>query len=155
MENVPESQPSAYLYQSAHLNYGFTIEKTMKRIKQNLQRRFNNHHFGVTVDQWVVLDCIHQTTALSQNEIAESTFKDAPTVTRIIDQLCTKGLAVRDPDPLDRRRFNISLTEKGHKKVAQMQPVVLAMRREGWQGLTEEDYHLLMRVLNTIFGNLD
>jgi len=155
MQEVPESQSNSYLHQSAHLNYGFTIERTMKRIKQNLQRRFNNHHFGVTVDQWVVLDCIHQKAALSQNEIAESTFKDAPTVTRIIDQLCSKGLAVRDPDAQDRRRFNISLTEKGHKKVSQMQPVVLAMRREGWIGLNEEDYQLLMRVLNTVFGNLD
>jgi DNA-binding MarR family transcriptional regulator len=155
MENAPESHASAYLNQSAHLNYGFTIEKTMKRIKQNLQRRFNKHHFGVTVDQWVVLDCVHQQDALSQNEIAEATFKDAPTVTRIIDQLCTKGLAVREPDPQDRRRFNISLTDKGHKKVGQIQPVVLAMRQDGWQGLTEDDYHQLMRVLNRVFGNLD
>jgi DNA-binding MarR family transcriptional regulator len=152
MENTPEN---AHLYQAAYLNYGFTIERTMKRIKQNLQRRFNSRHFGITVDQWVVLDRIALTNGLSQNEVADSTFKDAPTITRIIDQLCRKGLAERQMNEQDRRRFNLALTEKGRRKVEQIRPVVVEMRRQGWEGLADEDYHALMRILNQVFNNLD
>jgi DNA-binding MarR family transcriptional regulator len=136
-------------------NYGFIIERTTKRIRQNLQRRFNAHHFGVTVDQWVVLDCIMQNRSISQNEIADRTFKDAPTVTRIIDQLCKKGLTNRLIDENDRRRFIIELTPKGHKKVNQMLPVVIEMRRDGWKGLDVSDYQRLMYIMSTIFNNLD
>jgi DNA-binding MarR family transcriptional regulator len=136
-------------------NYGFVIERTTKRIRQNLQRRFNAHHFGVTVDQWVVLDCIRQNQSMSQNEIADHTFKDAPTVTRIIDQLCKKGLTTRVVDENDRRRFMIELTPKGYRKVNQMLPVVIEMRKDGWRGLDVSDYHRLMHIMNTIFNNLD
>ncbi|MCS6968429.1 MAG: MarR family transcriptional regulator [Cytophagales bacterium] len=136
-------------------NYGFIIERTTKRIRQNLQRRFNAHHFGVTVDQWVVLDCIRQCPGISQNEIADRTFKDAPTVTRIIDQLCKKGLTIRLVDENDRRRFIIQLTAKGQKKVNQMLPVVIQMRKEGWKGLDLADYQRLMHIMETIFNNLN
>lgn len=136
-------------------NYGFIIERTTKRIRQNLQRRFNAHHFGVTVDQWVVLDCIRQNPSISQNEIADRTFKDAPTVTRIIDQLCKKGLTTRLVDENDRRRFIVELTPKGHKKVSQMLPVVIEMRKDGWKGLDIADYQKLMHIMSTIFNNLD
>ncbi|WP_448520005.1 MarR family winged helix-turn-helix transcriptional regulator [Rhodoflexus sp.] len=136
-------------------NYGFVIERTTKRIRQNLQRRFNAHHFGVTVDQWVVLDCIYQNKSISQNEIADRTFKDAPTVTRIIDQLCKKGLTTRSTDENDRRRFMLKLTAKGYKKVNQMLPVVIQMRKDGWKGLDITDYQRLMHIMSTIFNNLD
>lgn len=136
-------------------NYGFIIERTTKRIRQNLQRRFNAHHFGVTVDQWVVLDCIRQNQSISQNEIADRTFKDAPTVTRIIDQLCKKGLTTRLIDESDRRRFIIELTPKGHKKVNQMLPIVIEMRKDGWNSLDLSDYQKLMHIMSTIFNNLD
>lgn len=158
MENPTGTNQAADLEQeflTQITNYGFIIERTTKRIRQNLQRRFNAHHFGVTVDQWVVLDCIRQNQSISQNEIADRTFKDAPTVTRIIDQLCKKGLTTRLIDESDRRRFMIELTPKGHKKVNQMLPIVIEMRKDGWNGLDLSDYQKLMHIMSTIFNNLD
>ena len=37
------------------------IERTAKRIKQHMQRRFNAMDAGITVDQWVILDLLNQT----------------------------------------------------------------------------------------------
>lgn len=133
--------------------YGFHIERTAKRIKQYLQRRFNAMNTGITVDQWVILDVLNQSNGMSQYEIADRTYKDAPTVTRIIDLLCKKGLTKRVMDENDRRRFNIFLTESGRSKVDELLPVVMDIRQQGWEGLTEEDYKSLSRILNQIFTN--
>lgn len=135
--------------------YGFRIERTAKRIKQNLQRRFNELNSGITVDQWVILDVLHQQEGLSQYEIADKTYKDAPTVTRIIDLLCKKELTQRVMDPNDRRRFNIHLTEAGVEKVNELLPIVKEFRQGGWDGLNEQDYEQLIRILDNIFNNFE
>ncbi|MEM6764682.1 MAG: MarR family winged helix-turn-helix transcriptional regulator [Bacteroidota bacterium] len=135
--------------------YGFYIERTAKRIKQHMQRKFTAANFGITVDQWVILDVLSSFDGLSQFEIAEKTYKDAPTVTRIIDLLCKKGYTKREIDGKDRRRFKIFLTPTGKKKISEVLPVVKSCREIGWEKLTETDYSHLLRIMDTIFGNFD
>lgn len=135
--------------------YGFQIERTAKKIRQYLQKKFNEANTGITVDQWVILDVLHENDGVSQFEIAEKTYKDAPTVTRIIDLLCQKKLTQRMVDGEDRRRFNIFLTESGKDKVNEVLPIVLEMREQGWKGLSYDDYITLMRILSGINGNFD
>ncbi len=134
-------------------SYGFRIERTAKIMKQVIQRQFNTLNFDLTVDQWVLLDSLHQKDGQNQNELAEKTFKDAPTVTRIIDLLCKKELTERRSDPSDRRRFKIYLTPIGKEKIKQVLPVVLDLRKQGIQGLSREEYDTLIRILDTIFNN--
>jgi len=136
-------------------NYGFFIERTIKKIRQHFQREMNEANTGITVDQWVILDLVNRKEALSQNEIAELSYKDAPTVTRIIDLLCKKGLLFRTPDASDRRRLKIRLTPTGEQKVEAVYPVVADLRKRGWKGLTDEDFAHLLRILDTIFHNFD
>ncbi|RMG24934.1 MAG: MarR family transcriptional regulator [Bacteroidetes bacterium] len=137
------------------VRYGFFIERTSKKIKQKLQRKFNAINAGITVDQWVIINALKKEPGLSQYEIAEKTYKDAPTVTRIIDLLCKKNLVMRVMDENDRRRFNVFLTDDGQEKVIELLPVVLEMQEKGWGELTKEDYDHLLRILDLIFSNLD
>lgn len=134
--------------------YGFYIERTMKKIRQHLQGRFAEMGADLTVDQWVLLDLLNKQDGLSQNEIARQVYKDAPTVTRIIDLLCKKGLTRRVADEADRRRFSIVLTSEGKAKVEEVLPVVIEVREQGWGGLSATDYADLIRILNTVFDNL-
>lgn len=134
-------------------SYGFRIERTAKIMKQVIQRRFNALKFDLTVDQWVLLDCLRQEDGQSQNELAEKTFKDAPTVTRIIDLLCKKALTERRSDSTDRRRFKIYLTDVGRLKIQEILPVVIELRETGIEQLPREDYDNLIRILDKIFEN--
>ncbi len=135
------------------ISYGFRIERTAKIIKQVMQRRFNALHFDLTVDQWVLLDCLRQQDGQSQNELAEKTFKDAPTVTRIIDLLCKKELTERRSDPTDRRRFKIYLTQAGQAKIKEILPVVIELRKKGIAQLSRQDYDNLIHILDAVFEN--
>lgn len=53
--------------------------------------------------------------APTQVELARSVFRDAPAISRLIDQLERKGLVERRRDPDDRRQHRIHLTRRGKR----------------------------------------
>ena len=136
--------------------YSYLLDRTNRKIKQYAQQKFKEKDFDITVDQWVLLDHIYrsQKNGISQNELAEMTVKDAPTVTRIIDLLVKKGLAERAMAENDRRRFNITLTADGEKKFHDAFPIVAEVRRKGWGDLSENDYQTFVRILDSIYNNI-
>ena len=66
---------------------GFILERTAKRMKQHIQQQLAAAAADITVDQWILMQELEKTPGVSQLELARATFKDAPTVTRIIDLL--------------------------------------------------------------------
>ena len=133
--------------------YGSLIELTAKIMKQRLQRKFNALELGITVDQWLILDVLLQTDGISQYNIAQKTYKDAPTVTRIIDLLEKKSLIERRTDTDDRRKYSIFLSKRGKEKAEKVLPLVQEYRKKGWEGLKKEDYEKLKEILTTIQQN--
>ncbi len=109
-------------------SYSFLPEKTSHRIKQYARKPFRFYEFGITVDQWIILEKVYEHDNLYQRELAELTFKHNPTLTKIIDLLCKKELLNRAPDKHDRQRFRIVLTAKGMNKVEEMLPYVGMIR---------------------------
>lgn len=134
--------------------YSFLLDRTARRVKQYAQQKFKELDFKVTVDQWLVLKHLYENDAMKQNEIAGLIFKDNPTLTRIIDLLCEKGLTTRKPHPDDRRSFMVELTREGSKKVEQMKPEIKTIRLKAWEDLSERDFNQFKKVLDTIYRNL-
>ena len=134
--------------------YFFKIDTTIKKIRNTLQKQFNEAGFELTVDQWVVIDHLYRNPGISQNTLAEMTTKDAPTVTRIIDLLSQKGLTERRVTDTDRRKFLLYLTEAGEAKYGEVLPVVSAIRRKGWGNLDEDDYQHFVRIMDSIYTNI-
>jgi len=135
-------------------NYGFILESTAKKIKLELQRKFNDISVDITVDQWVVLLELHQHGTQNQVELCERCCKDAPTITRIIELLVKKDLVLRESCKDDRRKFNISLSKKGKALVQKLLPTVIEFRKQGWNNLTEKDIQHIERITNKIQENL-
>lgn len=135
------------------LTYGFLIEKTGKKIKQELQKEINRLQFDITVDQWVLLYELFQHGSMPQVELAQRTLKDAPTITRILDLLIAKDLIEKAACCNDRRRFNVELSPKGTELVKEILPQIASFRSTGWQGLSLQDWDDLQRILHTILSN--
>ena len=135
--------------------YSFLLDRTARRVKQYAQQKFKELKLNVTVDQWLVLKHLYENESMKQNELAGLLFKDNPTLTRIIDLLCEKDLAVRRQYPGDRRSFQVELTRKGKRKVEQMKPRIQKIRLKAWEGLSNDDFTQFKRVLDTIYHNLE
>jgi len=135
--------------------YSLLLDCTARRVKQYAQSQFNLGNYGVTVDQWAVLKNLNKAENVSQKELAKLCGKDQPTLTRIIDLLVKKGFVERTIHENDRRSFIVQLSEKGHEKVAQLEPNVREIRMKAWENLNENDFEHLQRILNTIYKNLE
>jgi DNA-binding MarR family transcriptional regulator len=135
--------------------YSFILDRTARRVKQYAQKKFKELGFNITVDQWLILKNLYGTKGMKQNQLADLVFKDNPTLTRMIDLLCKKGLTQRVIHPDDRRSFIVSLTREGHKKVEQLKPKLKDVRAKAWDGLSEKDFNQFKKILNTIYRNLE
>jgi DNA-binding MarR family transcriptional regulator len=134
--------------------YSFLLDRTARKVKQYAQQKFKEFDFGITVDQWLLMKQLYENESMKQNELADLLFKDNPTLTRIIDLLCKKGLTIRKVHPTDRRSFHVALTREGKKKVEQMKPKIKNIRLKAWEGLSQKDFAHFKKVLNTIYENL-
>ncbi|MFD2202169.1 MarR family winged helix-turn-helix transcriptional regulator [Shivajiella indica] len=141
--------------QEQFYKYSFLLDRTARRVKQYAQRKFKLGDFDLTVDQWLVLKNLSENELLSQSELAQLVFKDQPTLTRIIDLLTKKGYVERVPHPMDRRSFQLHLTESGTIKVNELKPKVASIREKAWENLNEKDFEEFKRILNTIYFNLE
>lgn len=136
-------------------NFGAYMDKTLKIIKLNYLKTFKELGLDFTAEQWVILDALYKKDGISQTELAHHSFKDAPTTSRIIDLLIKKGLVERERFDNDRRRYKVFLTEKGKADYETALPAVHQLRKQGWQGLSDEDYDTYLRIMNQIFQNFD
>ncbi len=134
--------------------FGYYADRAVRAIKSDLSKRFQRLGVNITPEQWLILSRLYEKDGQSQVELGEGTYKNAPTVTRIIDLLCDKRLTQRVVDVDDRRKFIINITAEGRATVEKVYPEVLASRKQGWKGLDQQDYIEFIRIIDTIFTNL-
>lgn len=132
---------------------GYLLERTTRIVKLSYSQSFKSAGYDITPEQWVILESLFQNNGQSQNDLAEFSFKDAPTVSRILDLLCKKGYTKRQKVDGDKRARKITLTKKGKELVQGMQPLVSDLRAQGWQNLKTDDYDQLIRIINQVFDN--
>ncbi|WP_235296405.1 MarR family winged helix-turn-helix transcriptional regulator [Portibacter marinus] len=140
--------------QAENNKIGFYLERTTRLVKLNFHQVFKNEGLSLTPEQWVVLDLLNSCNGLSQSELAEQSFKDAPSISRIIDVLAKKKYVERRSAENDRRKFIIYLTKEGRAKVEELLPMVNDLRSKSWDGLSTEDYREFIRIINQVFENM-
>ncbi len=78
-----------------------------------------------------------------------------PDVTRLLDRLCARGLAARDRSPEDRRLVLVRITDAGMTLLAELDPVVAAADRLGFDSLSDDALRQLIATLDAIRERLD
>ena len=131
----------------------YMLDKAIKTYRQFAQRRLNDAGMDITIDQWLVLNTIETNPHVSQLEIADRVFKDAASVTRIVDLLIRKGYLQRQSHPVDRRRFTLELTNPGKTLVKQVNRISEENRSIGLKGISEADLEHLRGTLTAIINN--
>ena len=134
---------------------GTLIDRTMKIIRSKYAQAFKEAGVDITTEQWVILDKLYETNGISQTNLANGTFKNSATVSRIIDLLSNKDLIERQRFENDRRRYKIFLTKTGAQVVETLRPYVYNLRRNGWHGISESEYIDFVNTINKIYTNFE
>lgn len=131
----------------------YTIEQTIKEYRKISQKNIAKIVSDITVDQGLVLLILNENSNYSQKDIAGLIFKDNASITRIIELMVKKDYLVRTVNELDRRKFNLEITEKGRNTVELLSPAIKLNRTTALDGLSENEIELLDTLLNKIITN--
>jgi DNA-binding MarR family transcriptional regulator len=139
-------------YYSFSNSLSFLVTAAELYLKAELGRRLKP--FGLTTEQWAVLNLLWETDGVTQKSLAVRALKDQPNMTRILRRLEQKGLIVRSGNHEDRRSFLITLTPKGEQTREDTIGLALDLRRLAFAGLNDEECALLSTMLARINNNL-
>ena len=104
----------------------------------------------ISREQWRVLLLLGDGEGHTMGEVAERVAVPGATATRLIDRLVSEALAHRRPDPLDRRKVLVYLTEAGRLRLDQVTALMGATIAEALAGLVEDDRRHLQEILDRL-----
>ncbi len=132
---------------------GFLFERTTRIIKLRFHQLFKEHGINISPEQWVVLDILYPDNVLSQKELVAKSFKDAPSISRILLKLIANGFINKQVHEEDKRLFKIQLTEEGRNIVSILNPEVVKLRNIGLASFDDDEVSSLLDKINRIFDN--
>ncbi|OYU57072.1 MAG: MarR family transcriptional regulator [Chitinophagaceae bacterium BSSC1] len=123
-------------------------------VARRLQKNFRQAGLEITIEQWSVLYHLWKEDCLSQQELCNRTFRDKPSITRLIDNLEKQSLVKRMPSKTDRRINLVCLTEPA--KNLQQLTIDLANQTmsEALVGVKKEDIDIVKEVFQRVYDNL-
>ena len=119
-----------------------------------LSQQFKAKGLLLTREQWSVLAVLWKTDGCSQQIIADTTSRDKPSVTRLIDNLVKEGYVTRESHETDRRTNLIYLTQKGKDVKPLVMEVVDETIMLSTEGLNEEEIDIIRNAFQLIFNNI-
>lgn len=131
--------------------------KVSNAINRAMIRQFRNEEIDMTPEQWLVMTCLwlevegdHPT----QNMIAQATFKDRPSITRLLRNLERQELIQRSEKEGDKRANYVMLTEKGKALQEKVKAVTIKALDSIFYGFTEDEVKTAIKLLGRVFSNL-
>ncbi|HML35607.1 MarR family winged helix-turn-helix transcriptional regulator [Sporomusa sphaeroides] len=131
---------------------GFILNKTNTKLKNELLQRLKE--YDVTPEQWAILNCLWEQEGVTPKELSDRIDKDKPNTNRILEKLQMKELIVRKPHPVDKRAFQIFLTDKGWAVREQLIPRAKELLDKATTGIDEHKVTELKNMLNQIYYNI-
>jgi len=135
-------------------SFGHKVNKSARLITQRLGRNFKENNFDITTEQWRILLDLWREDGQTQNNLAESTGKDEPSVSRIINTMEKHDLVQRTRHPHDRRTNLIYLTEAGKNLKEGLISMGRKTNTQTTEGIDLEELTICIRVLDKVIKNL-
>jgi DNA-binding MarR family transcriptional regulator len=132
---------------------GFLVSNSYFRLRNNLQKRITQ--YGITPEQWVILNKLYQKDGYTQKELSTQVAKDQASLTRMLDRLEKRYLIKRTVSPTDRRAFEIYITEKGRSLREEIVPIDIEALEEATKIYTQEELQLLKGLLKRLINHLN
>jgi DNA-binding MarR family transcriptional regulator len=134
--------------------YSFITGKASIAIARRLQKKFKGAGLNLTIEQWSVLYQLWKHDGTSQQELCNRTFRDKPSITRLVDNLEKLQLVKRVPSESDRRINLVFLTKQGLKLEEQSMVLAEETLNEALTGISENNVNLCKEILQKVYDNV-
>ena len=138
----------------------FKQQYILERQAGHLLRRARQRHSTIfqenigdpqlTPLQFAALVKLRDLDEVSQNHLGRLTAMDAATMQGVIKRLGLRGLIIRRPDPKDRRRLIISLSNEGRKTISKLVEFAKNVTNETLEPLSLSERKTLLFLLSKV-----
>ncbi len=132
---------------------GFWIHRVYQATRNEMYRVFRAAGEDITPEQWAVLIRLWERDGQPQSELSEATFRDAPTMSRIIDGLESRELLERRAHPEDGRVRLVHLTRAGKALEKKLVPLAEKIVTDLVAGIDERALVTTRNTLRKMFAN--
>lgn len=134
--------------------YSFITGKASTAIARRLQKKFNDAGINLTIEQWSVLYHLWKEDGKSQQDLCNATFRDKPSITRLIDNLEKQNLVKRVSHDMDRRINKVHLTKQAQKLQEDTMQLAEETLNEALAGVPANQIEMCKEVLQKVYDNL-
>ncbi len=127
---------------------GFQVNMTANAMKN----RFNDFlkPYSLTSQQYVIMKSVEENPDISPTQLAEITFKDKTTITRMIDTLVKNEMLIRVPKQGDRRAYQIQWSTKGQKIMQEILPITEDVISKLRSQFSTKELAIFLNILETL-----
>ncbi len=134
--------------------YSFITGKASTAIARRLQKNFKLRNVDITIEQWSVLYHLWKEDGMSQQQLCDATFRDKPSITRLVDNLEKLKLVKRVASKDDRRINLIYLTKEAQQLQEQTVEIANQTLNEALDGVSNAQIEIAKEVLQCVYDNL-
>jgi DNA-binding MarR family transcriptional regulator len=123
-------------------------------VARRLQKNFRAAGLDITIEQWSILYHLWKEDCLSQQELCNRTFRDKPSITRLIDNLEKQKLVKRVSSSEDKRINMVCLTDAARSLQEKTLEIANETMDEALIGVNREEIEMVKNVLQKVYDNL-
>ncbi len=140
---------------SAKEALGHFMGRTTRAMSRMLQDVITNGGYDITIEQWVIIVNLNRKNGQFQQQLADNTYKNKTSVTRMINSLERNGLVERIPDLKDLRQKRIFLTKKGVQMYKKLRPLAMQVQEKATRDIKQDELEYCKNILLKIYGNIE
>jgi DNA-binding MarR family transcriptional regulator len=110
---------------------------------------------GLTAPQLLLLQTISNRHKITGGMLAQEMRLSQATVTNIVDRLEKRGMVRREKDPVDKRRINVLLTDKGHHMLEGAPAPLQDRFVQSFRQLADWEQHMIISALQRVATMMD
>jgi len=143
------------LFKDKEVLFGVISGRVSTAINRRLFRDFRVNELAITPEQWIILSFLSIKDGITQQELGNISFKDRPSITRLLDNMEKQSLVARLADKTDKRSNLIYITKLGLNTHQKAREIALQTMKSALNGITEEEVKIGQQILKKIFKNLE
>jgi DNA-binding MarR family transcriptional regulator len=124
---------------------GYLVKRSHSLMLDIMEPVLEAHGFSFV--QYVILAWVREGIAVNPRDICAQYRHNSGAMTRVVDQLCERGLLERARRGLDRRKVELQITPAGREAVEKLIPLVVEKLNEALGDFTSHEFEELQRLL--------
>lgn len=127
---------------------GYLLKTNHQLMHECADRVFANH--DITFMQWLALVKLKEGYAETASDLCRTLSHDNGAITRMLDQLESRGFVERERSQQDRRVVKLRITDTGSAKLAELTPAFIMNLNEALSPFSADEFAELNRLLGKL-----